>query len=599
MKLRIKVLLTFFVAFLMLTGVLLQSVDAQRMTTNNQPAANSSNSTFIVGWGGPNIDTLNPYTTVNAWPHYILSEVYSTLCFLAPNQTALLPDLAESWQIYDSNGTAIFHLNPNAKWSNGDPVTSQDVNYSYYLAGQSFSSISPDVSMITSISTPNTDTVIFHFHGTLFTYMAVPNVFVVPYNIWSKIANVGAYFGYNSTSTFVGSGPFVISNYQANDYITLTKNPVQWLPSLTPHVGTVIMEYFPTLTSMVSALQTGQIDAIGPSIEPAQESLIASDKSVITVESTPDMYYYLGFNTNPNGNGPKSLQNVTVRQAIAYSINDTALSKLIWGNMGMTVGTVFPPDSPFYDPSLAPYPYDPTLAEQMLNDAGYTIGSNGVRDNPNGTEMVFTIDTLSNYPDQIDAASIISNDLEAIGIKCTVQAMDVGTLIDTIWPDYNYSLDLWDWPVAPASPYPLSVFLSWQTQAGVDDSGYYNVSYDHLYERMMNATSITNATQIAYELETSLHWNLPYYPLYTRIPFQAYSDRWTGVNTSFSGGPFGSYDWITLSTVHLVNTTTTHSVTTTNYSLVIGIIIAVVVVIAAVVFANFIAINKRKTKINK
>lgn len=592
---KTRISLVVFVALIMVSSsILIQSIDAQTSANYNQPAATSTNSTFTVGWGGPNVDTLNPFTTVNSYPHYILSEVYSTLCLLAPNQTALIPDLAQSWQIYDTNGTAIFHLNTNAKWSNGDPVTAQDVNYSYYLASQSFSSIGPDVAMITSISTPDTSTVVFHFVGSFFAFMAVPNVFIVPYNTWSKVSNVGTYFGYSANTTFVGSGPFVLTNYQANSYVTLTKNPQQWLPMLTPHVDQVVMQYFTTITDEISALQTGAVDAVGPSIEPAQIGLVKNDSNLVTVTSTPDMYYYLGFNTNPVGNGPASLRDAAVRQAIAYAINDTSLTSLVWQDVGQVVGTVFPSSYPLADPSLAPYPYDPSLASQMLNESGYVIGPNGYRTNPNGTQMNFVIQTLSNYPDQIDAATIISNDLKAIGIKSTVAAMDVGTMINTIWPNYNFTLDLWDWPCAPASPYPLSVFLSWQVQSGVDDSGYFNTTYDHLYEQMMNATSLSQATQMAYQLEASLHWNLPYYPLYTRIPFLAYSDQWAGVNSSFAGGPFGSYDWMTLSSVHPVNSNSTQP-TGNNNLLIIGIAAVIAVVIIAVVAVYATVMRKRKT----
>jgi len=595
MSKKSSVYVALFVAFLMLSGgIFLQSINSGVASASSPPASTSTNSTFVVGWGGPNIDTLNPLTSVNAWPHRIFTEVYSTLCVFAPNETALLPDLAESWQIYYSNGTAIFHLNPNAKWSDGIQITSQDVNYSYYLAKQPFSSISPDVAMITSISTPDNETIIFHFYGALFTVMAVTNVFIVPYHIWSKIENVGTYFGYNSSAPFVGSGPFVISSYKPNQYITLSKNPYFFIPSRMPHVDTVIWEYFTTITSEVSALLSGEIDAMGPSIEPGEISMVKSDSNLITVQSPPDMYYYLGFNTNPRGQGPTSLWNVTVRQAIAYAINDSNLTASVLHDIGITVGTVFPPGQPFADPSLAPYPYDPAKAEQMLNNSGYKIGPDGIRYNPNGTPMAFTIDTLSNYPEMIDAANIIASYLRDIGIQVTVQAMDVGTLINTIWPNYKFSLDIWDWPTDPASPYPLSVFLSWQVQSGVDDSGYYNTTYDHLYEQMMNASSISEAKNIAYQLEQSIHWNLPYYPLFTIIPFQAYSNQWTGVNTSFAGGPFGSYDWMTLSSVHL-KSTSRPTTPPTNFALVIGAIIIIIAVVAAIVI-YVSSLRRRKAK---
>lgn len=567
-KVLIAIAISFFLLF---SGVNFQISKAQ-----------NSQTTFIVGWGGTALDNLNPFTTYAQISLWIITNVYDTLCVFSANQTTLLPDLAQSWKIYDQNGTAIIHLYPNAKWSDGVPITSTDVNYSYYLAAQSWSRLYPYVNMISSISTPDNHTVIFHYKGALFQLVALTNVFIVPYHIWKNV-NASTYFGYNTTSTphFVGSGPFLITNYVQNQYVQITKNPNYFNPNRTPKIDSVIFQFFTSMTTMISAFQAGQIDAFGPYVEPSQIGIIKNDTNAILVTSPSVEYFYLAFNVYPNGTGNPTLKDVNVRHALAHAIDLTNLTQLIWHGYGVPTATQFPPTHPFADPSLKPYSYNVTLANQILDSHGYKIGPNGYRVSPNGVPLKYTILVPSSMPEEINAANIIAtNYWSKIGVQTTVQAMDTGTISSIIWPNFKQDIDLWDWLVGPADPTILSVFLSTQTETGTSDSGYTNHSYDALYNEMVNASTIQEIKNISYKLQEILYNDLPYLPLYSPEPIQAYSKKWTNISTDYPGGPFGGYDWRTFLTVIPSSAVTSQ---TSNTLLYIGIGI-VIVIIAAVAY---------------
>jgi peptide/nickel transport system substrate-binding protein len=552
----------------------------------------SSTSTFIVGWGGTALDNLNPFTTYAQVSLWILTNVYDSLCVFSANQTQLLPDLAQSWQIYPGNGTAVVHLNPNAKWSDGLPVTSQDVNYSYYLAAQSWSRLYPYVNMITSISTPDENTVIFHYHGALFQLVALNNVFIVPYHIWKNV-NASTYFGYNSTSSphFVGSGPFLITNYTPNQYVQITKNPNYFNKNRMPHIDSVIFQFFTSMTTMISAFQAGQIDAFGPYVEPSQVGLIKNDTNAVLVTSPSVEYFYLAFNVYPHGQGNPTLRDVNVRHALAHAIDLQNLTQLIWHGYAVPTATQFPPTHPYADPSLKPYSYNITLANQILDSHGYKMGPNGYRVSPNGTPLKYTIIVPSSMPEEINAANIIAtNYWSKIGVQTTVQAMDTGTMSAIIWPDFKQDIDLWDWLVGPADPTILSVFLSTQTETGTSDSGYTNLSYDALYNQMVNASTLQEVKNISYQLQVTLYNDLPYLPLYCPEPIQSYSKKWTNISTDYPGGPFGGYDWRTFLTVEPLSSVPQGQ---NNTMLYIGIGIIVVIIIAAVAY---IAVRGKKKK---
>jgi peptide/nickel transport system substrate-binding protein len=169
--------------------------------------------------------------------------------------------------------------------------------------------------------------------------------------------------------------------------------------------------------------------------------------------------------------------------------------------------------------------------------------------------------------------------------------MDTGTMSSIIWPDFNHDIDLWDWILTPADPVTaLSPFLSSQVETGMSDSGYTNLSYDSLYNQMLNATTLQEVKNISYQLQVILYNDLPYIPLYSPEPIQAYSKKWTNISTDYPGGPFGGYDWRPFLTVEPLSNVTQNQNNTILY-IVTGII--VVIIIAAVAY---IAVRRKKKK---
>jgi len=556
-----------------------------------QNSNNNTNSTFIVGWSGTSLDTLNPYTYYSAISGWILMQVYPTLCVFGPNQTTLHPYLASSWQIFPNNDTAIFHLNPNAKWSDGVPITAEDVNYSYTMAEQNWSGESSYSNMITSISTPNNSTVIFHFTGIIFELVALVNVYIVPYHIWKNV-NASSYFGYNTSQPFVSGGPFTITKYVPSQYIELSRNSNFWIPSEKPHIQNLIFQFFTSGSSMFSSLEAGQIDAAAPQLSPSLANTVKNDSNLILTVSPSDMYYYVAFNVYPFGKGNPTLKNLSVREALAHAVNLTALTDLIWHGYAVPIASQFPPTQPFYDHALQPYSYNVSLANEILNNSGFKYGPNGIRESPNGTLLSYTLYVPSSMSTEIEAANILATQYwSKIGVKVTVEAVDTGTLDSIIWPNFTQDMDLWDWGVTLADPTQLFIFTNTAINESLSDSGYMNATYDSLYESMMYTSSIQQMKNISNQLQVMLYQDLPYLPLYSPLSLQAYSKKWTNISTDYPGGPFGGMDWRTFITVE-PNTTSPVIKPVNNYS---GIIAAIsIIVILILVAIAYIFLRRRK-----
>ncbi len=546
-------------------------------------AQQSSPVTFTVGVSGTFVDNLNPFKSIYTNAQTILSYVYPDLVLVSPDLKEFEPYLASSWNIDVQNGTAIFHLNPQAKWSDGVPITAQDVVYSFHNAMQPWSTMWKWTTMVSSVTALDNHTVEIQFHGLSFEYYAL-GVLIVPYHIW-KNYNASTYFGFSPNTTFVGGGPFLIANYTTNQIVTLIKNNNFWDPSLTPHIDTLIFENFLSADTKLAALESGSIDLTGLTVS-QYESVKNATNLVITAQ--PGMSdHYLSFNMYPYGSGNPTLRDIHVREALAYALNVSYLIKVGYQGFAQPGVSIVAPSNPFCNPYLKPYPYNPSLANQILNQSGYTIGPNGIRVSPNGTPLSYTLYFPSGFTTDISLAPLMVEMWSKIGVSVNVQVLDSGTL-DALLKQYKQDLDIWGWVSMRNWPSELYVFTSPMIPEH-DESGYSNATYDQLFNEFINATSVQQAKTLAFEMQNLTYKAIPYDNLYYPSSIGAYNKKWIDINLSL---PNSWYNYLTVR----LNTTTnvSSSASGTSVSVVTYSIVAVVIVVAVIAGVFYGWIRRRK-----
>lgn len=491
-------------------------------------------------------------------------DVYDTLVKLTPNFSNPVPDLAYKWTIYPNNSAAVFYLVKNATWSDGVPVTAQDVVYSYELASNNVSRLQPNVAPIISVEAINNYTVEIHYHPTLLLINnIISQVPIVPKHVWEKYVpdplNATALSDYQDYP-LVSSGPFTVSQYVQGQYIELTANPHYFYKTREPHIKNIVIQFFKDSNTMVAALESGQIDAVAPTIQPAQISSLESGYPNIKVVVEPgEELWYIGVNVYPYGHGNPTLKDLQVRKALAYAINTTELAQVIWRGYATPAAGLLPVGNAYHDPNLKPYPFNLTLANLTLEEAGYKMGPNGIRVSPNGVPLSYTLYVINSDPEEIQAANIVAGWWKQIGVQANVVPEDGGALANIIWPNFTQDFDLWDWYTSPAVPTLLSVFLANQTETGISDSGYNNSSYDKLYGQMLTATSQAQLKEDAYQLQAMLYNDLPYLMLYYVDSIEAYNTHFSGLYTNMTGGPFSDVNWLTFLDLQPAHTSSTTS----------------------------------------
>jgi peptide/nickel transport system substrate-binding protein len=358
------------------------------------------------------------------------------------------PWLAQSWKWSNGNKTLTLNLVKNAKWSDGQRLTSADVAYSI-TAGKQDKSMdlvgyaSPDTN-IASVSTSGPYAVVIKLK-TIDSQFIAANLnlqFVVPKHIWSKVADPATF----TNSNPVGSGPFNrITRFTTQDYV-FSKNLSYWKAGA-PKIS--CLEYTSAASNDAALLQiqSGQVDwthNFVPNVEKAYE---AKDKAHYHAFYATTAYpHSLVFDTTQY---PYSI--VAFRKALSLAINRNDVSKL--GEYGyapptdaLGINYIFPAwdKGSVHEAAQKAATYNPTAAKKLLTDAGFTYKGSSLLD-PKGNQVNLDIHVISGWSDWVASNQIITKNLQAIGINSKV----------ALEPDWNS----W-YPNASATKNPT---LLWQT----------------------------------------------------------------------------------------------------------------------------------------
>ena len=281
---------------------------------------------------------------------------------------SLAPGLATSWSYTGTgNETFVLHLRPGVKFSDGSPLTAQNVadDLSYvvksagqmspFLAGDTFAATGP-LTVTIKATSPNPD-----FPQILTQDDVVGDI------ISAKGLQSPSLLG---TRTF-GAGPYMLdasATVTGNQY-TYVQNP-NYYDKTAAHWKKVVVKVITDPQSMLNALKTGQVQvATG---DPT--TIAAATRAGLTVTSTPDLWMGVTL-ADRGGVLAKPLANAQVRKALNYATDRGAISKALFPGTGAATSQLAPPGGYGYDPSLSSaYPYDVSKARQLLAAAGYPHG---------------------------------------------------------------------------------------------------------------------------------------------------------------------------------------------------------------------------------
>jgi peptide/nickel transport system substrate-binding protein len=254
--------------------------------------------------------------------------------------------------------TYIFHLHRGVQFHDGRPLTARDVKWTFdsLLEGKIRSTKSAAYRFVDRIEAFGDFTVVFHLkepNSTLLWNLSEGASGIVPYGSLDEIAR-----------NPMGSGPFKFVSSEQDKEVVVERNDNYW--GTKPRVARVRFTVVPDATTRALELRKGSADAAINAL--TSDTIVALQRdSNLQIERAPGtVLSYLAFNLRDS-----TLQDVRVRQAIAYAIDRGPLLEYIWRGFAQPALSVLPPQSWAYDPDVAAYPHDPEKARQLLDAAGY------------------------------------------------------------------------------------------------------------------------------------------------------------------------------------------------------------------------------------
>ncbi len=417
------------------------------------PEASTSTRTKVVGAFIQEPDNVTPWFTQMA---SAFSIAQFTMLGLAEwnGKGELIPDLAVEIPTTENGGlsedglTVTWKLQKGLLWSDGEPLTSADVKFTYEMtmndANQSQWQNGYD--KIESVETPDDLTVVIKFKEmytpwyTLFTQGPQVAGAILPKHVLENSKNVSKEEYAHIPS--VVTGPYIITKWVAGDHIEMVPN--EKFHGQTPNIKEVYIRFVADSQAALAGLQAGDLDFFTDFDEtflPTLEKL-QPDIKIFTSPSPYFEHYLFNLASTKEQNGdPKSVSDVDgpcefrdirVRKAFTLGIDrQTIIDELIGKDRGVKIPTGQWPNSQWEDTSLTPDPYDPEGAMALLDEAGYTDqDGDGIREGTcDGKPVKMSYDFFTTTaPLRKDVAVIAQSMLKEIGIEFKPNHVPGGTL---------------------------------------------------------------------------------------------------------------------------------------------------------------------------
>ncbi len=353
--------------------------------------------------------TLDPLQNRNGNGDIFAAEiVYNALVRPDPKgSTALVAGLSDQWTLSADRLDYTFHIRDNARFSNGDPVTGDDVKFSLDRFGDPKLNAIYGVLAVGYKGTEVVDksTVIVHLSKPVSAFLY--NISILPAFILPK--KLVEAQGEKFFKKPVGTGPYVVSEWLSGSHITFVPNQYYW-ESGKPYLDQIRFDFTTDDNARMLALQSGQAQA-ADGVPFSEISSLKSDTAV-----------YLQFTTVPYFQGlwlnhkRPQLADLNVRQALQYAVDKEAINKTVYAGTGTIPNSVLP--ALRYDASpqqVQPYPYDLTKAKQLMAQSGY----------PNGFKTTLQYPSGFAYYNRL--ALILQAAWQQIGVNVKLIQQDQGT----------------------------------------------------------------------------------------------------------------------------------------------------------------------------
>ncbi len=367
------------------------------------------------------VATLDPIKSAAAGDIQVFGQIYARLLKANPEGTELGPGLAERWESTPDKTVWTFYLREDLKFSDGEPLTADDVVFTFLRLRDSEESVySGPFQPIKDIVALDEKTVQFTLDGPsapFFGSMEMFNAGIVP-----KHAVEADEAGFAQMP--VTSGPYKVREWLPNDRLILERNEYYWREGY-PKIDVVEFLEVPNDNTRVSMIKTGEID-VAVSVPYANiEELDSTDEIDVPLDPSTVIEVMLLNHKDP------LLSDVNIRKAVAHSLDIEGITKAVTFGLATPANSPIPNTLLYYDADLPAIGYDPDEARRLLEEAGKV-----------GVEIQLMLVSGSAIGEQLTL--LAQDQLNQVGFNATVNQVDLGTWWDLLVAgEYQSAITWW------------------------------------------------------------------------------------------------------------------------------------------------------------
>ena len=484
------------------------------------------------------IRTLNSMLSSDTASNQVIGLMFDGLLNQRKNGD-LIGALAKDVPEQSSDGlTYKFKLRDGLKWSDGQPITSDDVKFTYALAydPQYKDFASPrrgDLEKyIDSIDTPDPQTVVIKTKTVFAPFLGAHAEYgILPKHVLGTLDGKALNSAdFNSGPTVV-NGPFKFVKWDKGQQVTLARNDSYWNGA--PYLDQYIYKVLPDSVAVTNQLKTGEID-IGP-VDPGQYDALKTTDSVALVEFPTPTFTFYAYNLDPAKKAGKLFQDKAVRQALLYALNRPQIVSAVFFGHGEVANSVEPPTSWAYkDKPKVLYPYDKAKAESLLDGAGWVRGSDGIRAK-DGVKLQFKMETNAGNKQRESMLQVMQQSWHDIGVDATPNLIQFPQLVTDIVDTRTFDMFLvgFNWSVDPDEA-PL--YHSRNTApGGFNGAHFVNSDADNLLDQALGTLDKNKRKDLYGQFQDIMSEEVP-------SPVILFNHGIWGINKRVQGTDFGPFN---------------------------------------------------------
>lgn len=538
------------------------------------------------GYGGERVmgnaslpNSFNPYLASDAASLNVIYQMFEGLTAYDALKHRVVPALAERWESNADKTVWTFHLRPDHKWSDGEPLSAADVVFTYRLMQnpqipnnyRDFWSYLEEPPKVEALDAQTVRfTLAKPFAPLLFNLMAP----ILPRHILAESMTLETGKGpeflrrwgiFEDPAQIVVNGPWRLKNYDAGERVVLERNPHYYLRDKQgrrlPYLERLLILDMPSVQAALLRFRRGELDTY--LMQASDYELLGAEQqkkdfTIYNLGPTPSSLF-LSFNmsTARRANGEpvvaqhkqRWFRDLAFRRAISHLIDKQGLINSVYQGRAVSQYSHINQHNPFFHTKLQDYEYNPELARKILADAGYHWRKDGQLLDAQDVPVSFELTTNVSSPERDASCALLRQSWKKVGIEVHYRPTHFSLLVQRMHESYDWDMMLMGMasnslePHFSASRWRLNGRMHIFNKGHADSWAGQATSFEP-WEQHMQELYTQAAGEMDFEKRRQLYWRaqelereqLPFIYTVSEINLVAVSNRFGNVRPSIYGG---------------------------------------------------------------